>query len=246
MTKKIVALFLLTSGLLFSVSSCKKHKTESGDLTRNYFPLTFGKSVTFDVDSIYYNDITCSQYRVKSQMKLVITDTFTDRKNFTNKLSYIMDVYTRPYAGGVWKPTSVIIINPTANGLNWTEEGVKYIKMMFPIQEGQTWKGNKDAPVSDADYAFLKDWSYQYRSYNKSFNTGYLNFDNTVTVLENDESINYPAIDSGVAAMRTYSKAIYAYNVGLVYREITHTTYRAYNDQCLNGYSVVMRAIDHN
>ncbi|MBX2904395.1 MAG: hypothetical protein KF744_00050 [Taibaiella sp.] len=246
MIKRIAAFLLIATGIVLALPSCKKTKQESGDLTRNYFPLTFGKSVTFEVDSIYYNDITCSQYRVKSQAKYVVTDTFTDRKNFTYRLSYILDVFTRPYEGALWKASGVIILNPTANGLSWTQNGVKYNKMVFPIEEGLTWKGNKDAPVNDSDYTYLKDWNYMYRDYRKSYNTGYVNFNNTVTVLENDESINYPAVDSGVAAMRTYSKAVYAYNVGLVYREITHTTYRAYNSECLNGYSVVMRAIDHN
>jgi len=246
MTKKIFAFFLLTTISTLSFVSCKKHKDEVADPTRNYFPLIFGKSVTFAVDSIYYDETTCSQYHVKSQMKYVITDTFTDRKNFTYKLSYILDVFTRPYEGAVWKPTSVILVNPTATGLFWTQDNVKYNKMIFPITEGLTWKGNSNAPVNDTDYSFLKDWTYAYHDVHKSYNTGYVNFDNTVTVIENDESVNYPAIDSGVAAMRTFSKAVYAYNVGLVYRELTHWTYRANNSQCVNGYSVMMQAIDHN
>ncbi len=246
MTKKIFTFLLLIAISSASFISCKKHNDDTTDPTRNYFPLTFGRSVTFAVDSIYYNEVTCSQYRVKSQMKYVVTDTFTDRKNFTYKLSYILDVFSRPYEGAIWKPISVIILNPTATGLNWTQDNVKYTKMMFPVQNGFSWKGNASAPVNDSDFSFLKNWNYTYQDYHQSYNTGYVNFDNTVTVLENDESVNYPAIDSGVAAMRTYSKAVYAYNVGLVYRELTHWTYRANSSQCVNGYTVVMQAIDHN
>ncbi|MCF8451500.1 MAG: hypothetical protein K9G49_16630 [Taibaiella sp.] len=246
MTKRILSIFLLVAIATLAFISCKKYSTPDADATRNYFPLTFGRSVTFAVDSIYYNEVTCIQRRVKSQLKYVVTDTFSDRKNFSNKLSYILDVFSRPYDGGVWKPISVIILNPTATGLNWTQDNVKYTKLVFPIQDGFSWKGNENAPVNDADFAFLKDWNYQYRDFRKSYNTGFVNFDNTVTVLENDESVNYPAVDSGVAAMRTFSKTVYAYNVGLVYRELTHWTYRANNSQCLNGYSVVMQAIDHN
>jgi hypothetical protein len=246
MTKKILTFLLLAAIGTTTFVSCKKYSEPKTDPTRNYFPLTFGRSVTFDVDSIYYNEALCTQYRVKSQMKYVVTDTFSDRKNFNNKLSYILDVFSRPYAGAMWKPISVIILNPTATGLNWTQDNVKFTKMMFPIQDGFSWKGNAAAPVNDADFTFLKDWNYQYRDFRKSYNTGFVNFDNTVTVLENDESVNYPNVDSGVAAYRTYSKAVYAYNVGLVYRELTHWTYQADNSQCVNGYSVVMRAIDHN
>ncbi len=246
MTKKILTVLVLAVISSTMFVSCKKNNNTQTDATRNYFPLTFGSSVTYEVDSTYYDETLCTRYNVKSQMKYVVTDTFTDRKNFTNKLSYILDVFSRPYDGAIWRPQGVIILNPTANGLNWTQDNVKYIKMSFPITDGYTWKGNVNAPINDPDFNFLKNWDYQYRNYRKSFNTGYVNFDNTVTVLENDESVNYPDVVSGVAAYRTYSKAVYAYNVGLVYRELTHWTYQANNSQCVNGYTVVMRAVDHN
>lgn len=246
MNNKILGFLLLAVISATTFVSCKKYKEDKTDATRNYFPLTFGRSVTYNVDSTYYFEDNCIKYRTKCQMKYVVTDTFTDRKNFKNKLSYIMDVFYRPYDGGTWKPISVVILNPTETGLNWTQDNVKYIKMMFPITDGFSWKGNVNAPVNDSDFAYLKNWNYQYVNYRKSYNTGYLNFDNTVTCIENDENVNYPEVDSAVAAMRTYSKAVYAYNVGLVYRELTHWTYKANNKQCLQGYSVVMQAVDHN
>jgi hypothetical protein len=246
MAKKFLTFSLLVAMGIVFFASCKKHDDSNTDLTRNYLPLTFGKYVTYEVDSIYYNENLCTQYRIKSQLKYAITDTFTDRRNYANKVSYIVDVFARPYDGAPWIPQSVIILNPTGNSMNWSQDQVKYVKMMFPVTEGQTWKGNVNAPLNDPQFTFLTNWNYQYQNYRKSYNTGYLNFDNTVTVLENDESVNYPGVDTGVAAYRVYSKAVYAYNVGLVYRELTHWTYKAYNSQCLNGYSVVMRAIDHN
>ena len=246
MAKKVFSLLLLVAACVALFSSCRKKEDETGDITRNYFPLTFGKYVTYDVDSLYYDENLCTQYRIKSQLKYVVTDTFTDRSNFYNRLCYIVDVFARPYEGAIWIPQSVILLNPTGNSLNWSQDGVKYVKMMFPVTEGIKWKGNANVPATDLALSYLMNWNYQYMNYQKSYNTGLLNFDNTVTVLENDESVNYPGVDSGVAAYRTYSKSVYAYNVGLVYREITHWTYKAYNSQCLNGYSVVMRAIDHN
>ncbi len=246
MNKKVLSFLLLAVISAASFNACKKHNDTTADPTRNYFPLTLGKSVTYNVDSIYYNEATCSQYRTKSQLKYVVTDTFTDRKNYKDKLTYIMDVFSRPYEGATWRPHSVIILNPTSSSLNWSEEQVKYVMMSFPIKEGAQWKGNQFAPVTDSDFAYLKNWNYQYRDVHKSYNTGYVNFDNTVSVLEVDESINYPDYDSLVVAARNFSKAVYAYNVGLVYRELTHWTYKGANNQCVEGYSVVMKAVDHN
>lgn len=245
MAKRILAIlsFVVT---IASISACKKYHNDGTDATRNYFPLTYGKYVTYNVDSIYYNEDLCTKYRVQCQLKYVVSDTFTDRSNFYNKLSYIVDVFYRPYDGGTWVPHSVITVNPTDNSLNWAQDNVKYIKMMFPVSEGLSWKGNANAPVGDPNFAYLKDWNYQYRDVHKSYNTAYVNFDNTVTVLEDDESVNYPSVDSSVSAHRTFSKAVYAYNVGLVYRELTYWTYKPNNSQCVNGYSVVMQAVDHN
>ena len=45
---------------------------------------------------------------------------------------------------------------------------------------------------------------------------------------------------------RTYAKEVYAYNVGMIYKEWTHWTYKPNHAQCVNGYSVIMRAIDYN
>lgn len=246
MIKKLFAILLLVAAGGVFLGACRKHDDNKTDLTRNYYPLVLGKYVAYEVDSIYYDENLCTQYRVKSQLKYVITDTFSDDRNFLNKLSYIVDVFYRPYEGGKWLPHSVILLNPTGNTLNWSQDQVKFIKMMFPVTEGVKWKGNANAPTADPQFNFLENWEYEYKNLRKSYNTGYLNFDNTVTVLENDETVNYPEVDTGVGAYRVYSKAVYAYNVGLIYRELTHTTYKAYNSQCLNGYSVVMRAIDHN
>lgn len=245
MNKKILSVLSLVASCFLFLPSCKKKDT-TADPTRNYFPIVLGKYVTYEVDSIYYNENNCTKYQTKSQMKYVVTDTFTDRRNFTNKLSYIMDIYTRPYDGGLWMPSGVILLNPGTNLLNYTQDNVKFIKLMFPIVEGFSWLGNINAPVNDSEFTFLKDWSYKYTNYHRSYNTGYLNFDNTVTVMENDESVNYPAVDSGVAAMRTFAKEVYAYNVGMIYKEWTHWTYRANNAQCVNGYTVVMKAVEHN
>jgi len=246
MNKRILSVLSLVAICFITLHSCKKKDNTPTDPTRNYFPIVLGKYVTYNVDSIYYYQNTCSQYEVKSQMKYVITDTFTDRNNFTNQLTYIMDVYRRPYDGGFWTPVRVILVNPTTNSINYTQDNVKYVKLMFPIVQNFSWKGNVNAPVNDSDFAYLKNWNYLYQNVHMSYNTEYLNFDNTVTVMEDNESVNYPAVDSGVAAYRTFAKEVYAYNVGMIYKEWTHWTYLANNKQCVNGYTVVMKAIDHN
>jgi hypothetical protein len=121
--------------------------------------------------------------------------------------------------------------------------------MIFPIQNGYSWPGNQYAPIQDSAFSFLKNWTYAYQNMHSSYYNGRLNFDNTVTVLEDDEAVNYPEVDSQVTAFRTYAKEVYAYNIGMIYKEWTHKTHKYSanpGDTCWNGYTVIMRAIDHN
>ena len=241
MTKKILLGLLLVAICFATLFSCKKSSKSTTDLTRNYFPLQFGKYVTYAVDSIYYIDTI--RYEIKSQMKYAITDTFTDKKK---KLNYIMNVYTRPYDGANWQSNSVIIIQPSTTGLLYTQDRNQYVKLMFPIANGFSWPGNQYVEVGDPEKAYFKNWNYSYESYSLPYFNGIVNFDNTVTCIEDDESSNYLYVDSQVAAYRTYAKEVYAYNIGMIYKEWTHWIHYANATQFKDGYTVIMQAIEHN
>ena len=249
MTKKILSILLLVAICLTAFVSCKKSSVSTADASRNYFPLTFGKSITYAVDSIYYNDTNCTRREVKCQMKYAVTDTFTDKKK---RFSYIMSIFYRPYEGAIWTPSGVILLTPTLTGLLYSQDNAQYVKLTFPIANGGSWKGNQFVEVNDSAFSYLKDWNYTYSGMYTSYNTGYINFNNTVSVVEADQSVNYPEYDSIVHAYRTYAKEVYAYNVGMVYKEWTHWTYRPsgpgrpHSNECVNGYTVIMQAIDHN
>ena len=258
MAKKTLPILLLVA-LCFSVLiSCNKTTVSTADTTVNYFPITLGRSVTYDVDSITYLGDSCYQLESRKQLKYAITDTYRDNQN---RLSYIMDVYSRPQEGGDWQQIRVITMTPAAiaptstnpsagtpsSSLLYTQDGCQFIKLIYPMAEGLSWMGNTNIDVQDSAFSYFNGWNYKYQNMGKSYNNGYINFDKTVTVLENDESVNYPTIDSNVYAMRTYAKEVYGYNVGMIYKEWTHWTYTpAHIGACVKGYSVVMRAIDYN
>jgi|GEM_PF-372384 len=258
MVKKTVPSLLLAVIGSIVFFSCSKSTKSTIDTTVNYFPIALGREVTYAVDSIVYNGDSCYQTETRTQLKYAITDTFRDG---SNRLSYLMTVYSRPDASAVWGPLKTITMTvagippvsttPAADApttdLYYTQDRCQFTKLIFPIREGQSWAGNTAVNVADPQYAFLANWNYQYQSMGQSFNNGYINFGNTVTVLEQDQSINYPTIDSNVDASRTYAKEVYGYNVGMIYKEWTHWTYTAAHvGACINGYSVVMRAIDYH
>jgi hypothetical protein len=246
MAKKVFFLLMLVAVSSAAFFSCKKYTKSDKDLTRNYFPLELGKTITYDVDSTYYNDASCTKRNIKCQLKYAITDTVVDYSPFTPKLTYIMTVYHRPYDGAIWTPQRVILLTPTTTGLIYEQDNNAYIKLNFPIKQGAKWLGNTKIDASNPDYAYLKGWNYEYQNYGLSYNNSLVNFENTVTVLEHDASVNYPDYDSLTGASRIYAKEVYAYNVGMIYKEWTHWTYKPSQFPCRDGYTVIMRAIDHN
>ncbi len=244
MVRKILPIFLLVALCMFSIYGCKKSSNSTADATRNYFPLTLGKYVTYAVDSIYYLGAAGTKIETRCELKYAITDTFTDKKK---KFNYIMDVYYRPYNGADFLPSRVIILTTVADSLFYAQDGTQYIKLIFPIKDGFSWPGNSHAQVQDSLYMYLKNWNYTYQNYHLNYFNGFANFDNTVTVLENDEDVNYQNVDSIVSGYKTYAKEVYAYNIGMIYKEWTHYTFGAPDTtNNKNGYSVIMRAIDHN
>lgn len=267
----LTAVFCLTT-----VFSCKKTSKPTGDQTVNYFPIKLGKYITYNVDSIKYfttpridsaldsngnwvytPGVDCHTLEERTQLKYAISDTFRDAQN---RLSYLMDVYFRPHDGATWKRISVITLTPATiiqtttapppgtpvTSLLYNQGGVQFIKMVYPVQQGLTWAGNANIDVTDPKNSFYRGWNYVYTEMGKSFNNGFVNYGNTVTCIEDNESVNYPQLDSAVYAYRLYAKEVYAWNVGMIYKEWTHWDYYPYNAKCVNGFTVVMRAIDHN
>lgn len=261
MIKKILPLLFILVMSISALFSCKKVHIPTGDITLNYFPLHLGNYIVYNVDSIYWNEASCDSYNVQTYMKYAITDTFRDNQN---RLSYIMNVYTSndPNGYGYWIPQRVIYLTyltqsyipstvttstpvVTTTGLLYNEDGNQYVKLSFPIENGGTWQGNQYI-VNDTANQWLQNWTYSYSNYHLSYDNGYINKENTVTVLEDNESYNYLNVDSQVYGYRIYSEDIYAYNIGMIYRQFTHWTHdTGDNTTCKNGYQVIMKAVSY-
>jgi hypothetical protein len=245
MTKKFLSFLLVAA--LFSVVfvSCSKEKDDkyANDYSRGYFPLQFGRYVTYDVDSTLWDDFLCLKSVHPYQMRYTIADTFRDNQN---RLSYRMDVHIRTEDSLPWNTHRVIYITPEVSHIEYVEDNVRFIKLVFPVDETSSWQGNSMIPVSDQDYQYFFGWNYRYSEFTKPFNNGKVNFDNTVTVSQADEAQNNPELMPSAYAYKTYSKEVYGYDIGMVYRETTHWIYDPNVAQCRKGYSVVMRAVDHN
>ena len=235
--------------LLLAFVSCKK-STDNLQLTpiSDYAPLTVGKYVTYNLDSlVYLNFGTVVAHRLY-QVKYETTDSTTDglgRKGFR------ITRYIRTLPSGSFTPDNTFLAVNTGTTFEFTENNLRFLKLVQPFEDGKTWKGNSAIDVSSlgSDLQYLYDWDYTYDSVGLPKQVGAFNLDNTVTINQRDDSFNLPVITSGPnetnIATRDYSHEVYAKDIGLVYKSFLHYEYQmAYHGYI--GYGITLTMAAHN
>jgi len=236
----IACLFILT------IYSCTKSKEEyRGDSGRDFFPLTIGRQVIYDVDSIIWDDFDCSLDTNHYQVRWTVADTFRDNQN---RLSYTINTDIRNDNSLPWNVHRVLYATPTAASIEYMEDNLRFVKLIFPMENGRSWDGNAlISKTADNSIFEGEEWNYQYTSLNESFDNGLKTFDSTVTIQAIDETINDPGTSPDSYASKLFSREVYGKNVGMVYREFIHWIYDPTSGpRCRNGSAVIMRAIEHN
>jgi hypothetical protein len=229
--------------------SCKKEtkvNTDGGNLYQPYVPYQIGKYVIYDVDSSLWDDNLCLKVSRKCQMEYLVSDTFRDGQN---RLSYVVDVLSRKNDTAQFASDYVLYVTPGAEQYEFVEKNIRFMRMVNPVKNGYSWSGNSLMPADDQDYAYLKNWNYQYQDVLQPYSTNKLTFPNTVTVSETNQVLNNPETKPDAYAYMLISKTVYAYEVGMVYHEYTNWTYDPTVPgvkACRKGSGVIMQAVEHN
>lgn len=245
MIKKSLPFLLLAFTLTVAMFSCKKpdDRPAPPQATQEYYPLEIGKWVIYDVDSTIWDDTFCVKRFYNYQVKHIVADTFTDN---IGRPSYRVETYIRKRVENDWTAHHVFYVTNTEVTLEMIHDQFRFIKLVFPVSEGTTWKGNNYILTKDPARSFYDNWDYSYRKVGDIFNTGLKVFDNTITVEHRDDAISDPEVFPDVYAERTSSREVYASGVGMIYREYFRWTYDPTTTKCRKGNGVVMRAVDHN
>lgn len=215
---------LYSIGLLLIVStflSCKKEQDLSSiDLGYRYFPNSTGSFVVYRVDSTWYG-ITEESYSY--QIKEEIADEFVDGSGQPAK---VLNRYYRPNNGAAWTLVDVWTQKVTTTTAEKVEENQRFVKLEFPVKEGETWNGNA--------FNALGPQTYKYVNVAKFADVGILQFDNTVTV---EQRRNVNLVDEEVFY------EIYADGIGMVLRQATDLNKQANQT---SGFSVTYEAIAYS
>ncbi len=239
--------FLIFCIAIVFFSACKKETdTVNFDYGYNYFPDDSGSYIIYKVDSVIYNDFDILNLKRKSSLYLkeIITERFVDNLGRSAKKveRYVTDSLNHPWIFfNVW-----YIVKNTTN-VEKVEDNVRYIKLTFPLSQGNTWKGNKYNLVNHFPYVDLKftttnfDWNYNLKELNVNYTDDFIDSDSSLTVLQVADSSD---------VQKVYSVEKYARNIGLVYKELWRldaqlVDNQSYEDNAVFGFILRQYAVDY-
>lgn len=236
----LLFLFMIIAGL-----SCKQHVIPPDNvlLGKDYFPLSVGHFIEYDVDSFKFNDFTKSIDTFYFELRDVIEEEFQDNEG---RRSWLVNRFKRQDNSYPWKDNLTYFITETPAGIEVVEDNLRFIKMVFPVKDNTKWAGNVYLPANLLnELKWLTGWEYKYVNNSQPYDNGFLQFENTVTVNQADVMVN-DSLDTDNYSARTFSKEVYAKNVGLVLKEQVNWEYQPSTTKYRAGFIIVYRAKDHN
>jgi hypothetical protein len=240
---KFKRLLIIGSVFFALLTACKKEiiPNDNIQLGKEYFPITKDHTIEYAIDSIIYNDFNKSTDTFRMQFKDVIGESFYDNEG---RESYVVNRYSRQDDTYLWKDLMTFYATKTNFRVEVVENNLRMIKLVFPVKLKTYWAGNIYIPAQiDDKLKWLWNWNYTYTYINQPFNTGLASFSNTIEVIGINDSTNNPEQFPDAIANKTYSKEVYAKNVGLIYRELTNWEYQPDGSRYRNGFTTIYRAI---
>lgn len=186
---------------LLIIVSCESQKVDDAD--DDYFPLAIGQFAEYAVTETRYS---ISQPPVTSVYRLreVVHSTYRDGAGNT-----IFQIERSRKSGtDNWITDSTITTWKTPDRALRVENGNAIIKLRFPIENRERWNGN--------ELNSLGEQYFEIKNVRRSFSTDQTNFENTVTVLQQN--------DSTLVSLKR-RKEVFADQIGLVFRERTSVYY---------------------
>jgi hypothetical protein len=157
------------------------------------------------VDSLVYDIPSGIQDTFQFQIKEVLDTTFFDLEG---RPTARIERFYRDEASDPWVLKKIWVANRTTTRAEKVEENVRFVQMVFPVDEFLVWDGN-------AQNVF-EDWDYRYQDIATPKQIGPISFDNTVTVIQRDISN---------LIEEEFAQEIYAYDVGMVYKQLDTLKY---------------------
>ena len=264
MMKKSVLFTALA--LIFAFAACKK-ETEIAALNYgyNYFPLTIGKYVIYDVRTTTYDIVGAgnpydfqiltnagTEYidtvSTRFQIKEEIVDTIKDNNG---RLGYKIHRYERADATQPWVINRVWAAYRSSTEAEKVEDdNLRFVRLIFPLDSAASWQATKYIN-EDETYTIASETITPY----KGWRSKYLDIDKPFSIngIAMDSTLHLTHVDDDGATERRYVEERYARNIGLIYRQmlILDTQCRncaetmPWRGKAQKGFRTYMQMIEH-
>jgi hypothetical protein len=250
---------LLCILLLFSCT--KETEQFQSEPLSDYTPLQAGKYITYRLDSTIFTNFGVGIAVHSFQEKHVVDAPIMDA---LGRPSYRILRFTRDTAGTEpWEPAGSYFITPTTNTVEVIENNLRFVKLVSPITQDNTWKGNRYLPTDPYEDVFaswnndddMADWDYTYSSLNGSLTLKGQAYNNVLTVdgvndVFNADAATSSVVNPAVIAFVNYMQDKYAKGLGLIYQQMIMWEYQPPNAVVpvgvKVGFGVTRSMIDHN
>ena len=220
----------------------------------DYLSLQPGKYIIYRLDSTVFTQSGRVQEIHSYQEKVVIDKEITDNMG---RPGYRLYRFLRDAGGqNPWTSSGSFFITPTTGGTEIIEDNLRVLKMILPIKEGETWKGNRflaTSPYSifefsDDNHIHLEDWEFSYSATGETVTLNNKTIPDVITVQGPDEAVNAAITDPKSFGSRTFLVDKYAKNIGLVYQELILWEYQPNpgSSPFRVGFGIKRSMIDHN
>lgn len=213
---------------LAGMQSClKQSETLRFPALTEYNPLQLGHTLTYRLDSTFLGSST-TEFTISSHLvKDSIADTTRDN---TQRLAYIIYRFiTDTLAANPWQSLYTYYTVAEEHTIEvMDDKNLRFIKMKQPVRDGFSWNGNSyiDTRSATSPYQYMEGWNYTYSNINQPYTVLKGTIENTITVLQVDETSPPGPFDPGNYQQRNYSIEVYAKGIGLIYKDFLHWTWQ--------------------
>ncbi|QHT71417.1 hypothetical protein GXP67_34550 [Rhodocytophaga rosea] len=213
--EKRIYFYLTFIFLVACFASCESRKVEPDPsrLGYDYFPLETGSYAIYDVHETYYA-LTANPITRIYQVKDEVTESFTD---LAGETAFKVLRYSRKDPVASWQLDSVWTAKRTPSQAIRIENNVSFVKMVFPLEEQQSWNGNAQNILGEEKY-FMQSIDKPYKLSTHEFN-------NTITVFHKADTLSIVGKDKRLE--------VYAKDVGMIYKEKVVVYYCQSSSDCL-------------
>jgi hypothetical protein len=225
MKNKFSAIVLIAFCGLLLIRCTSKYDLVTGHIS-DYTNLGVGKYVIYKLDSTitlpFGTGFTVNSYTVKDSIEALITDNL-------NRPAYRIVRYVWNAPAQRWNNSNTFMAIQTANTFEYVENNMRQLRLVSPIVDNFSWKGNSSIGVSPFQFgskdASYLDWVFSYSHVNMPFKVGNLNFDTTITVVQYDSANNKPFSANNLNNY-SHSYEVYAKGVGKIFQDLFSWEYQ--------------------